>query len=213
MSIAACTSSDDGSGGTGSDDSAEQAAATAETTSTTAAPLVRGLGEDLGLGPGQCYAAPPETTTTTAPPTTVAPTTEPADDSEVTTTTEATTTTEPPPITTTIPTPPLVAIVSCEGSHDGVVFATFCIGSLVDDDEIIDLPTELGAVECDGDPDLVWPGDRLLRRSAARECVARFEDVFGEPYALSEIGTTEFVPSRGVWERGDRRIVCTADQV
>jgi len=135
--------------------------------------LIRGLGESLGLAPGQCYDDVPETTTTTAPPTTLAPTSE-----GETTTTEATTTAEPTAPTTTIPRPPLVAIVECEGTNKGVVFATFCIGSIVEDDELVDIPSELGVVECDGDPDLAWPGDRLLRRAAARECVARFEDVF-----------------------------------
>lgn len=204
---AACTTDDEPASS-----SLAEPTTTIETTTTTAAPIVRGLGENLGLEPGQCYAAAPETTTTTAAPTTMPPTTEPIE-GESTTEPPAPTTTEAPPITTTIPRPPLIAIVNCEGTNEGVVFATFCIGSLVDESEIIDLPTELGAVECDGDPDLAWPGDRLLRRSAARECVARFEEVFDEPYALSEIGTTEFVPSKGVWEQGDRRIVCTADQV
>jgi len=184
---------------------------TIPTTTTTQPPIVRGLGETLGLSPGQCYADVPETTTTTAPPTT-APSTVPGetDDGETTTTAP---TTERPPITTTIPRPPMIAIVNCEGTNEGVVFDAFCIGSLVPTGESIDLPTELGRVECDGDPDLDWPGDRLLRRAAARECVEQFETVFDEPYATSEIGTTEFVPSRGVWERGDRRVVCTADQM
>lgn len=185
---------------------------TIPTTTTTQPPIVRGLGETLGLRPGQCYADVPETTTTTtAPPTTAPPTvTGEADDGEPTTTAP---TTERPPITTTIPRPPMVAIVNCEGTNEGVVFDAFCIGSLIPSADIIDLPTELGRVECDGDPDLDWPGDRLLRRAAARECVERFETVFDEPYATSEIGTTEFVPSRGLWQRGDRRVVCTADQM
>ena len=197
-------------GCTGSDDEASSELAaepsTESTTTTTEAPSVRGLGETLGMAPGQCYAAVPETTTTTAPPTTTAQTS-----ADETTTTPPTT--ERPPITTTIPRPPLVAIVDCEGTNEGVVFDSFCIGSIVAPTEIIDLPSEMGPVDCDGDPDLEWPGDRLLRRAAARECVARFEAVFGEPYATSEIGTTEFVPSRGVWEGGDRRVVCTADQI
>lgn len=203
LALASCTSGGDG------DSATPSSTAVAESiTTTTAAPIVRGLGESLGLAPGQCYDAVPETTTTTQPPTTVPPTIE-----GETTTTAAVTTTEPPPITTTIPRPPLVAIVECEGTNAGVVFASICLGSLIGDGELVDIPSELGEVECDGDPDLPWPGDRLLRRAAARECVARFEGVFGEPYATSEIGTTEFVPSRSVWERGDRRIVCTADQI
>jgi len=202
LTLSSCTGGDDETADTSSTTEPTEA------TTTTAAPDVRGLGESLGLKPGQCYAAVPETTTTTQPPTTVPTTIE-----GETSATEALTTTEPPPITTTIPRPPLVAIVECEGTNEGVVFASFCIGSLVEDGELVDLPSELGVIECDGDPDLEWPGDRLLRRAAARECVARFDDVFGEPYATSEIGTTEFVPSRSVWERGDRRIVCTADQV
>lgn len=201
--LTACTGSDETAA-----DITDTTTTTVETTTTTAAPNVRGLGESLGLAPGQCYASVPETTTTTLPPTTVPPTIE-----GETTTTVVQTTTEPPPITTTIPRPPLVAIVECEGTNTGVVFASLCMGSLIEEDELVDIPSELGEVECDGDPDLDWPGDRLLRRAAARECVARFEDVFGEPYATSDIGTTEFVPSRGVWETGDRRIVCTADQV
>lgn len=201
--ISACTSGDDGAASSSSATETTEA-----TTTTTTPPDVRGLGESLGLKPGQCYDDVPETTTTTAPSTTLPPT------SEGETTTEAeTTTTERPPITTTIPRPPLVAIVECEGTNKGVVFAMFCVGSLVDESELVDLPSELGLVDCDGDPELAWPGDRLLRRAAARECVARFEGVFDEPYATSEIGTTEFVPSRSVWERGDRRIVCTADQL
>ena len=202
MVLSSCTSGDDETTDTSS------TTVTTEATTTTAPPIVRGLGESLGLAPGQCYAAVPETTTTTQRPTTLPPTSE-----GETTTTEAAATTDPPAPTTTIPRPPLVAIVECEGTNEGVVFASFCIGSLVEGDELVDLPSELGVVECDGDPDLAWPGDRLLRRAAARECVARFEGVFDEPYATSEIGTTEFVPSRSVWERGDRRIVCTADQL
>ncbi len=199
---------------TGGSDAGPEATGSSTTieTTTTAAPIVRGLGENLGLIPGQCYAEPPETTTTTSPPTTLPPTSVTIE-GETTTEPPPPSTTEAPPITTTIARPPLIAIVNCEGTNAGVVFATFCIGSLVAADEIIDLPGEMGVVECDGDPSLDWPGDRLLRRSAARECTARFEEVFGEPYAVSEIGTTEFVPSRGVWDRGDRRIVCTADQI
>ena len=189
--------------------SSSSSVTTESTTTTTAPPNVRGLGESLGLQAGQCYDDVPETTTTTQPTTTLAPTSE----GDTTTEPAPTTTTEPPPITTTIPRPPLVAIVECEGTNQGIVFATFCIGSLVDSGELVDLPSELGVVDCDGDPDLAWPGDRLLRRAAARECVATFEAVFNEPYATSEIGTTEFVPSRSVWETGDRRIVCTADQI
>lgn len=206
LALTSCTSGSDSADD--DSDSPTSSETTLETTTTTAAPIVRGLGESLGLGPGQCYDDVPETTTTTAAPTTVPATVE----GETTAPPEPTTTTEPPPITTTIPRPPLVAIVQCEGTNKGVVYATFCIGSLVDDDELVDLPSELGVVECDGDPDLAWPGDRLLRRAAARECVARFETIFEEPYALSEIGTTEFVASRSVWEQGDRRVVCTADQ-
>jgi hypothetical protein len=206
LSAAACTrSGDEATSELGIESTIES------TTTTTEPPLVRGLGETLGLAPGQCYDDVPETTTTTSPPTTAPPTVTGEDDVDQTTT--APPTTERPPITTTIPRPPLIAIVSCEGTNAGVAFDAFCIGSLVPASEIIDLPSELGQVECDGDPDLDWPGDRLLRRAAARECVARFETVFDEPYATSEIGTTEFVPSRGVWERGDRRVVCTADQV
>ncbi len=205
--LAGCTSSDGSS-----PDETTTPTSVEETTTTTAAPIVRGLGENLGLMPGQRYAAPPETTTTTAPPTTLPPASDTVE-GETTTEPPTTPTTTAPPITTTIPRPPLVAIVNCEGTNEGVVYAVFCIGSLVDDGEIIDLPSEMGAVECDGDPSLDWPGDRLLRRSAARECIARFDEVFGEPYAVSDIGTTEFVPSKGVWERGDRRIVCTADQI
>lgn len=199
-----CTSGDEDA----DDAITSSASTTASTTTTTEPPIVRGLGESLGLVAGQCYDDVPETTTTTQPTTTLPPTSE----GEDTTTTTAPPATEPPPITTTIPRPPLVAIVECAGTNEGIVFAAFCIGSLVEPPELVDLPTELGEVPCDGDPALEWPGDRLLRRAAARECVDRFEEAFGEPYALSEIGTTEFVPSRGVWERGDRRIVCTADQ-
>lgn len=204
VTLGACTN-DDGAAET----TTASSDTTESTTTTTAPPDIRGLGESLGLAAGQCYDDVPETTTTTQPTTTLPPTSE----GETTTEPPPVTTTEPPPITTTIPRPPLVAIVECEGTNQGIVFDTFCIGSLVEIDELVDLPSELGVVECEGDPDLVWPGDRLLRRAAARECVGRFEEVFGEPYATSEIGTTEFVPSRGVWEAGDRRIVCTADQI
>lgn len=200
-----CTQDDEP---TTADESSSTVTTAEETTTTTEAPDIRGLGESLGLAPGQCYADVPETTTTTQPTTTTPPTSE-----GETTTTVPPETTEPPPITTTIPRPPLVAIVNCEGTNLGVVYETFCIGSVVDPLELVDRPEELGRVECNGDPELEWPGDRLLRRAAARECVARFEEVFDEPYALSDISTTEFVPSRGVWEQGDRRIVCTADQI
>lgn len=204
LALSACTSGEDEAS-----DGSSTTPTTAEVTTTAAPPVIRGLGESLGLIAGQCYDDVPEPTTTTLPPTTLPATSE----GETTTEPPPPPTTEPPPITTTIPRPPLVAIVECGGTNAGVVFATFCIGSLAEEGELVDMTSELGTVECDGDPDLAWPGDRLLRRAAARECVVIFESVFDEPYALSDIGTTEFVPSRSVWERGDRRIVCTADQI
>lgn len=205
LALAACTSDGEPIAPTGSD--AEAAGSSAESTTTTAPPLIRGLAENLGLIVGQCFSAVPETTTTTTAPTTTVV----SDPDAETTTTTAPPTTEPPAITTTIARPPIVAVVDCAGTRAGIVYATLCVGSLVPEEEPLDQPDELGAVACPGDPDLLWPGDRLLRRGAARECLGRFEVSYGEPYAESDIGATELVPSRGVWDRGVRTVVCTAD--
>ena len=207
-----CTSSSDGSDAdpqtpgesivAGSDDD--------ETPETTAAPVILALAENLGLLPAQCFDAVPEPTTTEPPPTTTT-TTDPEAES---TTTTAAPTTEPPAPTTTIAKPPTIAVVDCNGTYAGAVYAAMCIGSdlEVDAEEIIDQPNELAAVTCPGDPSLDWPGERVLLRAAARICLPIFETSFRQSYADSEIDTRELVPSRGVWERGDRRIVCSADE-
>ena len=142
-----CTSGDDGANDTGDGASTAASTTTASTTTTTDPPIVRGLGESLGLAPGQCYDDVPETTTTTATTTSAPPTSE----GDTTSTAAAAPTTEPPPITVTIPRPPLVAIVECAGTNRGVVFASFCVGSLVEPPELIDLPSELGESPCPGD--------------------------------------------------------------
>ncbi len=211
---AACTRSSDGPSSSdgavdGSDGGTAESLLAEETTTTTAAPLILGLAEDLGLLPAQCFDAVPEPPTTEPPPSTTTTTVAGAES----TTTVAPTTTDPPPPTTTIPKPPTIAIVDCRGTHAGAAFAAMCVGSLIEANEIIDQPNELGQVGCPGDAALEWPGDRLLRRAAARACLVIFEQAFGEPYSESEVTTSELVPTRSVWERGDRRIVCTADRL
>ena len=183
----ACTNGDDSNdAGDGSSPDASGTPVAETTTTTEPPPIVRGLGETLGLVTGQCYDDVPETTTTTVA-TTV--TTEGEDGSTTTAPPESTTEPTAPP--TTRPRPPTIAVVDCNGTFKGIVFATFCIGSTVDPDVVVDEPRELGQVGCPGDAQLAWPGDRAIRRAAARLCLGFFENLYGESYALSEIGTHE----------------------
>jgi hypothetical protein len=213
VSLSACTlGRSDGEAGGETTTSAPEQTEAPDTTTTTAAPIIRGLAVELGLLPGQCYAAVPEpTTTTTEPTTTTNSSTEGSDSADETTTTVAATTeaTAPP---STIPQPRTVAVVECSGTREGVVYGAMCLGSLLATDRIVTEPRDLGVVTCPGDSLLPWPGERTLRRAAARVCLEIFEELYGEPYALSEVATVELVPSRGVWEQGDRRVVCGADQ-
>ncbi len=195
------------------DDSPSTTAAPEETTTTTLPPVVLALSPNLALTPGQCYdsvPAPIETTTTTTP---LPVESIAGQETTTTSTTISTTTTEPPSPTTTLPRPPTVAVVDCNGTRRGVVYSIMCLGSLAaKDDLVIDRPEDLGQVGCPGEIGLDWPGDRLLRRAGARVCLGMFESIYGETYALSEITTEEFVPSKGVWALGDRRLVCAASE-
>ncbi len=182
----------------GTDDSGE------ETTTTTERPAIIALTPSLGLTPDQCWADVPEATTTTTS-TTIAPsTTDP-----LPTTTVAPTAPETLGETvTTLPRPPTIAIVSCEGTHQGRAFAAFCL--------LEDLESETDRLtngSCGIASELEWPGDRAVRRAAARICIQRFEEAFGESYAESELVAREFTPTEGVWELGDRRVVCTVDRL
>ncbi len=176
-----------------------------ETTTTTAAPVVLATAANLGLPIGQCWdeLAVATTTTTGAVPVT----------DDVTATTEAPTTTE-----TTTPTPRVVAIVDCNGTNKGEIYSSFCIGLRADAGEEVESASGaqtsdlLDLVPCPGDPDLVWPGDRELRRGAARLCLDVFTQVFAEPYSTSARAATELTPNEGLWERGERRVVCSATQ-
>lgn len=200
---AACTSgsaagSDVESGAEGSTPSTE------ESTTTTERPAIIALTPSLGLTPDECWAEVPEATTTT------------------TSTTEPPATTEPLPTTTvaqsapetlgetitTLPRPPTIAVVPCEGTHEGRAFAAFCL--------LEDLESETDRLtngSCAIASDLEWPGDRAVRRAAARICIQRFEETFGESYGESELVAREFTPTEGVWDLGDRRVVCTVDRL
>jgi hypothetical protein len=198
MVAGACTNSapDD------EEDSDSPSAEVEPPTTTEAPPIILALAPNLGLSPEQCFAEVPLVETTT---TTTAPAEEPDDDAPTRTaqtpTTEATTP-ETLPGTSTIPGPATVAVVDCIGTNLGKVYATFCLG----DDE--DAPGQLTAVVCPGDPELSHPGDRNIRRSAARVCLQRFEEIFREEYATSARMAQEFTPTEGVWNLGDHRVVC-----
>ncbi len=188
---AACSSAGDSAGaGAGAPTSSEIPAET-----TTAPPRILSLAPNLDLVEDQCYARLPPPTTPESPTTVV-------EQSDVTTAETA-----PPTLaatTTLVPRPEAVAIVDCTGSYDGIVFATFCLGPHETD------PEDLTATSCPGALDLTYPGDRTIRRAAARICLQRFEQVFAEPYATSTRRAEEFVPTEPLWNRDDRRVVCLA---
>lgn len=176
-----------------------------ETTTTTAAPVVLATAANLGLPIGQCWdeLAVAATTTTAV----------------VTATDDATTTTEAPTTTeTTTPRPKLVAIVDCNGTNRGEIYSSYCIGLRADAGEEVESASGaqtsdlLDLVPCPGDPDLVWPGDRELRRGAARLCLDVFTQVFAEPYSTSARVAAELTPNEGLWAQGERRVVCSATQ-
>lgn len=199
----ACTSgssagSDIESGGDGSTSSTE------ESTTTTERPAIIALTPSLGLTPDQCWAEVPEATTTTTS-TTEAPSTTAA----LPTTTVAPTAPETLGETvTTLPRPPTIAVVPCEGTHEGRAFAAFCLLEDLESDT-----DRLTSGSCAVASDLEWPGDRAVRRAAARICIQRFEENFGESYGESELIAREFTPTEGVWDLGDRRVVCTVDRL
>ncbi len=198
-----CTSSDElvpnGSGST---------LAEGEST-TTAAPLMLALTPNLDLDVDTCWAELPElvetTTTTTEPPTETTPATA-----------ETTPQTLGDPATT-IPSPTIVAEVDCSGTNEGKVFASFCLQQNPATDDLARFL--LIATECDptgvdagnSPVDTPWPGDREVRRAAARLCLHEFEEAFGEPYSQSELVAKEFVPTEGIWIRGRRDVVCWID--
>ncbi len=162
---------------------------------TTVPPLILSLAPNLDLIEGQCYAS-------LAPPTPVESTTTLAESSDATTAE-----TVPPTLaatTTLVPRPDTVAIVDCAGSWDGTVYATYCLGPHETD------LADLTATACPGALDLEYPGDRTIRRAAARVCLQRFEQVFGEAYATSTRRAEEFVPTEPLWNRDERRVVCLA---
>lgn len=205
LAAAGCTN---GEGDAGSDPIGDTGSSVADVTTTTIPAVLIGLTPDLALLPDQCWAPIPEPdeTTTTIPP-------DPEADIDDTTplVTEATTPATLPDPVSTVPAPPVIGIVDCAGTHDGRAFAVFCLGS---DPESSEDPAPLTAIAClpaDQAEELAWPGDRVVRRTAARICLQRFEETMGEPYALSELTAREFTPTEGVWDRGERRVVCTVD--
>lgn len=214
---AACTSdttSDTGAANPASDSSDPPnsgSTTTAVATTTTVPPVVLGLSPNLDLVATECFAdLPTATSVASTEQDDRADQNDSADQdegAEPTGNEQPTPETEPTipdtlPVTTTIPMPPMLAIVDCNGSNLGQVFATFCLG---DDEEA---SGQLTAVACPGDPDLDYPGDRSLRRAAARVCLQRFEESFKQPYSIATRVAQEFVPTEGVWNRGDRRVVC-----
>lgn len=167
----------------------------AEESTTTVSLLVITVGETLSLAPAQCYGElpPPPSTTTITTPTTAPPQTEKTAPDTL-------------PMTTIAPQIEVVAVVDCRGPYDGEVFATFCLGEDADarGDE------RLAATVCPGLSTLEYPGDQLIRRTAARVCIQRFEEISGEPYGQSDRTIGEFIPTEGLWEQGERRVVCYA---
>ncbi len=201
--VVAITSACTSSGGDASPDTTPPS--TADPTTTTAPPVLLGLAPDLALGVNQCWADIPEATTTTT--TTAPPATGTTTEAEPTTTEITVPETLPEPVST-IASPPIMGIVDCAGTHEGEVYATFC---LVPDQEAT-AGEELTAGPCSNDgAALEWPGDRQVRRTAARICLQRFSEAFGEPYELSERVAEEFTPTEGVWDRGDHRVVCSVE--
>lgn len=176
-----------------------------ETTTTTAAPIVLATAANLGLPIGQCWDELAVATTTTLAP-------------GLTTADGVTTTTSPATTQTTTPHPQVVAIVDCNGTNKGEIYSSFCIGLDPDSDEEVEsasgaqISDLLELVPCPGDSELLWPGDRELRRAAARVCLNVFVGVFAEPYATSDRVAREITPNEGLWERGERRVVCSATQ-
>jgi len=208
LALAACTrtqeeSSTETEGGPSPTSAGEEASST-----TTEGPTVLGLAEDLGLQPRQCFASVPDLVASAEPTNTPLA----SDDQEAAATTVTVAPETTAAHTTTIPTPPIVAVADCGGTFAGLVYAVMCIGSLTEPGDLVDRPEDLGRLDCPGDPTLEWPGDRLLRRAAARICLEIFEQQYGQPYSESEILADEFVATRGVWELGDRRVVCTANE-
>jgi hypothetical protein len=197
--VAACTSDSTDEAGAGTSTIDPGSTTTTVATTTTVPPIFLGVSPNLDLVANECFADLPT-------PTSVA-TSEPDEELEPNPDEPSTLDTEPTvpdtlPVTTTIPTPPMLALVDCNGTNLGQVFATFCVG---DDEEA---SGQLTAVACPGDPDLEYPGDRSLRRAAARICLQRFEETFKQPYSIATRIAQEFVPTEGVWNRDDRRVVC-----
>ncbi len=195
-----CTSSDELSSG-GSDSTLAEGART-----TTAAPLMLALTPNLDLDVGTCWAELPalvETTTTT----TEAPT-------ETTPETAETTPQTLGDPATTIPSPTIVATVDCAGTNEGKVFASFCLQQNPATDDLarfLLIATECDRATGESPVDTPWPGDREVRRAAARLCLQEFEVIFGLPYSQSESVAKEFVPTEGIWIRGRRDVVCWID--
>lgn len=175
---------------------------TASSTTSTVPAIVVGLAPNLDLTPSECFAEIPDSTTTTTSVLSDESSSDEDGEAALAPTTEATIPETLPETTATVPMPPVVAIVDCAGTNDGEVYAAFCLG----DDE--DSPGRLTAVACPGDPDFEYPSDRTIRRAAARVCLQRFEELFGTVYAVSDRLAEEFVPTEGMWDRGDRRVVC-----
>ncbi len=72
-------------------------------------------------------------------------------------------------------------------------------------------PGDLNSEVCPGNPSVPWPGDRTIRRAAARSCVEEFEFLFDVDYSESPRRSMEFVPNEALWAQGDRRVVCSVD--
>ena len=188
--LMSCTSSE----GTSPDVSSGQQ--TTSSTSTTLPPVILGLTPNLELQIDQCWAELPP------PVTSDIDTTVPLSVTEA----PATVKTVPKPLgdlVSSIPVPTIVAEVACDGTNEGRVFATFCLGANPEAED----PTQpaLSAAVCDP---VVWPGDRTVRRTAVRLCLERFEQIFGESYAQSDLVAMEFTPTEGIWNRGQRTVVC-----
>ncbi len=189
-----CSSSGSDETSDGNADSTE----TSASTTTIAAPILALTG-NLDLVEGQCYAKLPPPSTVVDEPTTTTPGGR----------AQATEPTVPPTLAapTSTPRPSIVALVDCGEANQGTVYATFCLGPHPEFDD------DLTAEPCPGNVEIEYPGDRTIRRAAARICLQRFGERFNEDYATSTKTATEFVPTEGLWRLEDRRVVCLVSTV
>ena len=82
-----------------------------------------------------------------------------------------------------------VSVVDCDEPHDFQVI-----------DEVLHTATR----------DVGFPGTDALLEFGLGECLARFADAVGRPYAESILDVWAFVPTSDSWAIGDRSVQCVA---